>query len=160
MIKRYRAVQYGCGPIGCRVVQYALERSNIELVGAVDIAPDKAGKDLGEIAKVGRKLGITVSSDAGRTLSALKPDIVFHTTGSKFDRVFDQLRGIVEAGCNIVSTCEELSYPYRKHPDLAAQLDKLARANKVTVLATGINPGFLMDMWPIFMTGVCKEVRE
>jgi 4-hydroxy-tetrahydrodipicolinate reductase len=159
-VKKVRVVQYGCGPIGCRIVQYALERPGLELVGAVDVDPGKAGRDLGEVAGVGRRLGLAVSADAGRLLDAMKPDVVIHATGSKLERVFDQLAGIVRAGASVVSTCEELSYPWRKHPRLSAELDRLARDHGVTVLATGVNPGFLMDAWPLFMSGVCKEVHE
>ena len=60
----------------------------------------------------------------------------------------------------VVSSCEELSYPYQKEPKLAARLDRLAKQKGVTVLATGVNPGFLMDAWPLFMTAVCTEVKE
>ena len=88
-----------------------------------------------------------------------KPEIAIHTTGSKLDRVLPQLESIVKSGLNVVSTCEELSFPYRKHSTLAQNLDSLAKEHDVTVLATGINPGFLMDAWPLFMTGVCKEVQ-
>jgi 4-hydroxy-tetrahydrodipicolinate reductase len=66
----------------------------------------------------------------------------------------------VKAGANVLSTCEELSYPYRKDPKLSAEIDKIAKANNVTVLATGVNPGFLMDTWPLFMTGVCQQVEQ
>ncbi len=158
--KRLRVVSFGLGPIGCWIVQYAQERAGLELVGAVDTDPAKAGRDLGEAAGLERKLGVTVSADAAGLLRETKPDAVLHATGSKLDRVFDQLAGIVRAGANVVSTCEELSFPWRKHPRLAAELDRLAREHGVTVLATGINPGFLMDAWPLFMTGVCREVRE
>lgn len=155
-----RAVQYGCGPIGCSVAALASRRDGIELVGAVDIDPEKAGKDLGEIAGLGQKLGVTVSDDADALFAETKPDVAFHTTGSSFERVFDQLAGILDAGVNIVSTCEELSFPHRRAPELAAKLDERARSNGVTVLGTGINPGFLMDLWPLCMTGVCQDVRR
>jgi len=67
---------------------------------------------------------------------------------------------LIKAKVNVVSSCEELSYPYQKEPKIAARLDRLARENGVTVLGTGVNPGFLMDAWPLFMTGVCTEVKE
>lgn len=159
MGKKYRTVQFGCGPIGCNAVQYSVGRSNIELVGAVDIAPDKAGKDLGKLAGLDNELGITISNNAQALLKSVKPDIVIHTTGSRFNQVYEQLETILKSGVNIVSTCEELSFPYTKQTELAARLDYTARNNNVTVLATGINPGFLMDAWPLFMTGVCKEVK-
>ncbi|MEE9398799.1 MAG: hypothetical protein V3V23_00850, partial [Dehalococcoidales bacterium] len=61
---------------------------------------------------------------------------------------------------NILSTTEELSFPLRKEPALSAEIDKLAKEYSVTVLATGINPGFIMDTWPLFMTAVCQEVKQ
>ena len=158
MEKKFRAVQFGCGPIGCSVARLALERSNIELVGAVDIAADKVGKDFGRVAGLEKNLGIIISDNTGSIMKTLKPDIALHTTGSGLKNIFPQLEEIIKAGVNIVSTCEELSFPYKRYPELSLKLDKLARENGVSVLGTGINPGFLMDAWPLFMTGVCKEV--
>jgi hypothetical protein len=155
-----RAIQYGCGPIGCRVAEMAAERNDIQLVGAVDLDPRKVGRDLGEVAGLDRKLGVVVSDDAERLLVEAKPNLAFHNTGSSFKAVYDQLTGIVRASVNVVSTCEELSYPHRKEPGLAARLDELAKEHGVSVLGTGINPGFLMDAWPLFMTAPCREVKK
>lgn len=160
MAEGIRAVQYGCGPIGLGVTSLAARRKDIELVGAIDIDPEIVGSDLGELADLDDKLGVVVTDDAGTLLSEVKPDIAFHTTGSSFRNVYSQLEDIVRAGVNIVSTCEELSFPYKREPDLATQLDSLAKENGVTVLGTGINPGFLMDTWPLSMTAVCRDVEE
>jgi len=155
---KIKAVQYGCGPIGCSVVRFAATRPDIELVGAVDIAPDLQGKDIGEIAGVGRKLNVKISDQAEALLARTKPDIVFITTSSSLKKTFPQLETCLKAGVAVVSTCEELAYPYRKDPELSDKLDKLAKANKAALLGTGINPGFMMDSWPLFMTGVCQKV--
>ena len=160
MARRIRAVQYGCGPIGCSVATLAAKRSGVVLVGAVDVDPAKVGKDLGEVAGLGEKMGVVVSADAAAVFRDAKPDIVFHTTSSQVKRVFNQVADIAKAGINVVSTCEELSFPYRREPRLASDLDRVAKENNVSVLATGINPGFLMDTWPLFMTGVCQEVTH
>jgi len=160
MTKKIRAVQYGCGPIGCSVAKLASQRRDIELVGAIDIDKDKVGKDLGEVMGLDKPLGVTISDDTDAVLSQTKPDIVLHTTSSWLKKVSEQLAGIIRAGVNIVSTTEELSFPWRKEPGLAAEIDKLAKEHKVTVLATGINPGFLMDTWPLAMTAVCQEVKQ
>jgi hypothetical protein len=47
-------------------------------------------------------------------------------------------------GSTIISTCDELSYPYGKHPEPATKIDKLAKDHNVAVLGTGVNPSFLM----------------
>ncbi len=155
-----RAIQYGCGPIGVAVGSLAARRGDIELVGALDVDPEKVGRDLGALREDGEDLGVIVSDDAVALFAATSPDIVFHTTGSSFPGIFGQLEGIIGAGVNIVSTCEELSFPWLTEPDLTGKLDSIAREGGVTVLGTGINPGFLMDLWPLAMTAPCQDIRH
>ena len=154
-----RAVIIGCGPIGCSVAAYARKRSDIELVGAADTDAKLAGRDLGELAADAR-LGVTISADSATVLSQVKPDVVFLTTSSSLAIVHPQLRQCVSAGANVISTCEELAYPYSSDAALSDEIDRMARDNGVTILSTGVNPGFVMDAWPLFMTGVCQEVRR
>jgi 4-hydroxy-tetrahydrodipicolinate reductase len=113
---------------------------------------------LGDVIGLGRELGIKVRNDADALFDETAADVVLHTTGSYLKQVWNQLEGILNAGLNVVSTCEELSYPAAQFPDLAQQIDELARANGVTVLATGVNPGFVMDVLPICLTGVSRRV--
>ena len=160
MMTKVKAVQFGCGPIGCSVVRCVCQRPDIELVGAIDIDKSLVGRDLGEVAGTNNKIGVSISADADAVLSQVKPDVVFLTTSSSLKVIYSQVEKCVAAGANVVSTCEELAYPYRKDPQLSAEIDKIAKANNVTVLATGVNPGFLMDAWPLFMTGVCQQVKR
>ena len=155
-----RAVQFGCGPIGCSVVRLVSQRLDIEIVGAIDIDQKLVGRDLSDVASLDKKLGVSISADADAVLSQTKPDIVLLTTASSLKVVYPQLEKCVTAGANVVSTCEELSYPYRKDPQLSAEIDRIAKAGNITILATGVNPGFLMDTWPLFMTGVCQQVKR
>ncbi|MBA7615845.1 2,4-diaminopentanoate dehydrogenase [subsurface metagenome] len=160
MVTKIRAVQYGCGPIGCSVVRFASQRPDIKLVGAIDIDKNLVGRDLGEVAGLDKKLGVIISDDTDAILSQVKPDVVFLTTTSFLKVIYPQVKKCVTAGVNVISTCEELSYPYKKAPQLSVEIDRIAKANNVTVLATGINPGFLMDAWPLFMSGVCQQVKQ
>jgi len=111
------------------------------------------------VAGVG-KLGVRISDQVDAILSRTKPHVVFLTTTSSLEALYPQVEKCARAGVNVVSTCEELSYPYEKAPKLSAKIDKMAKAKKITVLSTGVNPGFLMDAWPLFMTGVCQEVKR
>lgn len=157
---KIKIVQYGCGPIGCSVVRFASQKPDIEIVGAIDIDRSLVGRDLGEVAGLEKKLGVSISDKADAVLSQTKPDVVFLTTSSSVQKIYLQLEHCIKAGANVVSTCEEICYPYRKEAQLSAEIDKIAKANKVTVLGTGVNPGFLMDSWPLFMTGVCQQVKQ
>lgn len=155
---KIKVVQYGCGPIGCSIVRVASQKASIDVVGAIDLV--NVGRDLGEVANIGHRLGVLISKDADAVLKQTKPDIVLHATNSSLEAVYPQLEQIIKAGANIVSTCEELSYPYWKQPEVAARIDNLAKEHEVVVLGTGVNPGFLMDTWPLIMTAVCQDVTQ
>ena len=97
-----------------------------EIVGAIDVAPTKVGKDLGEIIGLDHGLGITVSDNIHELCSKTPADVVVHTTFSYLSEIYDQLTEIVKNHVNIVSTCEELSFPFKTAPELAHKLDQLA----------------------------------
>jgi len=154
-----KVVHYGIGPIGAGLVKYVLQKEGVKIVGAVDIDKSKVGKDLGEVA-VGKKIGVKITDDAKGLLRRTKPDVVLHSTGSYLHNVKSQLFQIMDSGADVISTCEELSYPFLKHPDIAKALDRRARKKGVSVLGTGVNPGFVMDTLAITATGVCQDVKK
>ncbi|NUP89017.1 MAG: dihydrodipicolinate reductase [Candidatus Sumerlaeia bacterium] len=155
-----RVVQVGLGPIGCQAVRYLAERPSLALVGAVDIDPAKHGRDAGEIVGLEKPLGVAVDERLGETLRATKPDVAVVTTASSVVKVMPTLMEIVTQGINVVSTCEELACPWHRAPEESRQLDAAAREHGVTVLGTGVNPGFLMDALPATLTAVCREVHH
>jgi 4-hydroxy-tetrahydrodipicolinate reductase len=156
-----RVAQVGLGPLGKMIARHILnERKGIKYVGAVDISPDLAGMDLGEAIGLERKVGVKVGADAAKVFKASRPDIAIYTTTSFAKDAFKQLEAAIAAGVDVISTCEQLSYPYFAEPKLAAKYDKLARAAGVSILGTGINPGFLMDARPIMLTAACTEVKR
>jgi 4-hydroxy-tetrahydrodipicolinate reductase len=157
---KIRAVQYGCGPIGCSVVKLAAQQPDIEFVGAIDTAASLNGKDLGKTAGLKKKLDILISPDAKDVLCQTKPDLVFLSTVSSARLIRPQVEHCLQVGANVISTCEELCYPYDTMPSLASELDCMAKTHNCTLLATGVNPGFLMDIWPLVMTGVCQHIDQ
>ncbi len=159
METQVRVVQYGCGPVVCAVVRYVAQRPDLDLVGAIDIDASIVGKDLGEVAGID-KLGVIISADAAAVLSQSKADVAPLTVSSSLMTTCRQIADCAAAGVNVVSSCEEMSFPYRQDPQTSAEIDRLAKEGKITALGTGVNPGFLMDAWPLFMTGVCQEVKR
>jgi len=153
-----RVLHFGLGPIGAAIVRQVAARDGFRIVGAVDIDPAKAGRDLGDVAEVGRRLNVKVSSDARRVLKSSKPDVAILCTSSSLKRVLPQIEVILRAKTPIVSTTEELAYPVGANLSAARAIDRLARKAKAAVLGTGVNPGFVMDALPITLTGVCERV--
>jgi len=137
-----RVIQYGLGPIGCRVATLAAERSNLQIVGGVDVDPAKAGQDVGKVIGLNRTLGFPVTKTLAETLKRTQADVVLHTTNSYFDLFQAQIVEILEAGLDIVSTSEELSFPWLDNTAQAQAIDAVAKRVGKTVLGTGVNPGF------------------
>lgn len=155
-----RVVQMGLGAVGCGIAQTALGRSQLHVVGAVDVDPAKVGKDLGEVLGAQAALGIPVQASLGDVLQSQSVDVVLQATGSHIPDVAAQLAEIAEAGCSVVSTCEELAYPWLRHPRLAQEIDAKAKDCGVTILGTGVNPGFVMDTLVLVATAVCSDIRR
>ena len=158
MQNEIKVVLFGVGPLGVAIAKGMLEKKGMKIVGVVDTARDLVGKDLGEVLKLGKTLGVAVTDDAQSLLSKAKPDMAIIATKSSVKGIYPELTMCIKAGVSVVSTCEEMSYPYHKEPLLSAEIDELAKKHGVAVLGTGINPGYLMDALPITLTGPCLRV--
>jgi len=159
-MEKVRVVLCGVGSVGSSIAKFLLQKEGVEIAGAIDVAEEKVEKDLGEVLGIGKRLGVAVSNDPDAVLSRVKADIMVHATASFLKQVYPQIAKALEHGVNVVSTCEELAYPYTTEPELARKLDELAKENGVTVLGTGINPGFLMDTLVITLTSVCQKIER
>ncbi len=146
---------YGFGSIGRLLAKVALERGH-EIVAVIDIDPKLQGKDVGEILGI-EPIGVYVTSSIDELATA---DVVLHATGSYLDKVYDQILSVIEMGLDVVSTCETLAYPYYRYPILARKLDEKAISYGVTVLGTGINPGFLLDTLLIVLSAPLPSIKK
>ena len=156
--RNIRVVQYGLGPIGSAVAYHVVERSGLELVGAVEIDPKKVGQDAGQAIGLTRSLGFPVYARLAEVLERTSADLAIHTAGSHLAEIKPQIREILEAGLDIVSTSEELSFPWRAHEADAQEIDAFAKRCGKTVFGTGVNPGFLMDALPITLSAICQSI--
>ena len=154
-----KVVMIGLGPLGQKVVRYAVRRKSIAIVAAVDTDPAKIGKDLGTLSHI-KKLGIVVRGDLKSALKGTRPDAAILTTVSSIRKLEPQVREIAKHKLQIVSTCEELSFPWRRSRAVATRIDALCRKAGVTCLGTGVNPGFLMDFLPSILTAVNQNVKK
>jgi len=152
-------VHIGMGPLGQKVLGYAVERGGFHLAGAVDLDPEKAGKDLGAVCGLD-PLGITIKDNLKDAIEGKPVDVALLTTVSSLVALESQVAQLAQAGLNIVSTCEELFFPYKTHPDVAGRIDEICRRNGVACVGTGVNPGYLMDFLPSVLTGLCQNVEK
>jgi len=152
-------LQVGIGPVGQRITRYILQRQGFRIVGAVDKDPEKTDRDLGEICALG-PLSLTVSESVERIVGKTTVDVALVTTVSQIEEIANQIQEIVSLGIPVVTTCEELAYPWETAPAHARKIDETAKKHKVAVLGTGVNPGFLMDLLPICYTALCQSVEK
>jgi len=157
---KIRVIQYGLGTAGHDMATLMLNKEGIELVGAIDIAEEMIEKDLGKVLGIDKQLGVKVSNDPNAVFSQVKADIVLHATVSFLPEVWSQIVKPVEAGMNVITLAAEMAYPYPKYPELAKEIDGKAKEFGVTVLGAGVNPGFVMDLVPLVLTEVCRDVRK
>lgn len=154
-----RILLYGAGSIGCAIAAEIIRRGGARIVAAIDADPEKAGKDLGIL--LGRPpLRVRVSGTPLGVLRRGIADLVIHATSSRLETVVPQIEPALEAGLPLLSTCEELSYPFERQRSLADRIDRLARLHGVPVMAAGVNPGFVMDKLPMTLMAVCREIRS
>lgn len=151
-------VVMGLGFIGQEIARAALTNEELELVGAVDKSPSLAGKKLGDV--IGVPCAVKVSATIGQAVGRRKGVVLLHATGSKLPQVTDQVLEALSLGLHVVSTCEELAFPWFNHGALAEKIDKAAQRAGTTVLGTGVNPGFVMDRLPATLGQICGPVRH
>ena len=144
-----RVVVFGLGPIGRAIGAAVVGKTSLRLVGAVDVAPALRGRPLSEVVP-GASSDARVAGSIDELMADARPDVVLHATGSYLDRVYPQFEELLSAGCNVITTCEEAGYATdMEKAEQLGKIDALCRCHGVRLLATGINPGFAMDVWPL-----------
>ena len=153
-----RILMVGLGPLGQRILRETVERGVGHVVSAVDVDPRLAGQALSSVVPSADPR-IRIHSGLDRVENWDEIDCAIVATSSELPQCAASFRTILERGKAIVSTCEELLYPWLRHVALAEELEETARRHGGRLIGTGVNPGFLMDALPVFMTSVCRSVR-
>jgi len=154
-----RVLQWGLGAMGSGIAKNLATKEGIEIVGAVDRNEQLVGKDLGNFLGI-EEMGIEISNDIDRVIEESYPDLAVIATHSFVDVVFEHIMKCIEKKINVVTIAEEMAYPFDSNPEEAEIIDKTARKHGVTVLGTGVNPGFVLDQLILNMTGACLKVNK
>lgn len=151
--------QFGLGPIGQSSVRLLADRSDFQVVGAVDNQPDFQGRSVAEICQLSElDLGMVYP-----TFEALwenyQPQAVIHTAGSRAALSFEQCRPMLERGLAVVSSCEELLFPQHRAPRETEAIQQLCQTSGGRIVGTGVNPGFVLDVLPVCLSMVARSIR-
>lgn len=156
MKKNIRVIQYGLGTTGQEIATLMLEKEGIEIVGAI-AKTRNIGKDLGEVLSADKPLGVTVSNDPQTVFSSVEADLVVHATISHLPDAWQQIVEPIEKGMDVITIAGRMVYP---RAELAKEVDEKAKQCGVTVLGTGVNPGFALEVLPLFLSGICRKVTK
>lgn len=159
-MENVKVIIWGLGAMGSGMAEMLLKKKGVDIVGVVGRG-SKVGKSMYDFLSVQRgdrpDIIIGTPEDVIKEKAA---DVVLCCTDSFTKVAFDRLKFVLEKKINVVSSAEEMSYPKAQAPELAAELDKIAKENGVSILGTGINPGLIMDLLVVIMTGCCEEVEH
>ncbi len=160
--KSVKIAIWGFGAMGSGMAKMILKKQGFDIVGVCDSYPGFVGKSVFELLGTENRYDhdVVIKNDIETILEEEKPDLVLLATDSFTRKAYEKIKIIVEHKCNVISTAEEMAYPYAKEPELSEQMDRLAKANGVTVLGTGVNPGMMMDLLAICISGVMEDVDD
>ena len=159
-MENVKVIIWGLGAMGGGMADMLLKKKGVDIVGVAGRA-SKIGKSMYEYIKTER--GDRPDVIIGAPEDVIKKgaaDVVLCCTDSFTKTAFDRLKFVLEQGINVVSSAEEMAYPMAQSPEEAKTLDEIAKANGVSIIGTGINPGLIMDLLVVTMTGCCEEVEH
>lgn len=160
MENNVKVIIWGLGAMGKGMAEMLLKKKGVDIVGVAGRG-EKVGKSMYEFLDVERGNRPDVLIGTAETVITEKAaDVVLLCTDSFTKKAFEKIKFIVEKKINVISSAEEMAYPKAKEPELAEEINKIAKANGVTVLGTGINPGLMMDLLVVIFTGACEEVEH
>ena len=157
-MQNVKVIIWGLGAMGGGMADMLLKKKGVDIVGVIGRGA-KLGKSMYDFIKTerGDRPDVLIQSE-DELLKEKAADVVLLCTDSFTKEAFPRIKRIIENKMNVVSSAEEMAYPQAQSPELAKEIDRLAKENGVTVLGTGINPGLIMDLLVVLMTGCCEEV--
>ena len=161
-MKKIKVVIWGFGAMGRGMADMLLTKEGVEITGVCDLHPALVNKSIFDAldSKKGNHNDVFVNDKIEELLESKNCDIVLLCTDSYTSKAFPKMKMILGKGINVISTAEEMAYPKAQEPVLAGELNKIAKDNGVTVLGTGINPGFIMDLLVVALSGVMTDVKH
>lgn len=162
MKENVKVILWGLGLMGQGMAKMICKKRGFSIVGAIDLDPSKVGKKLYELLEVERTENndVVILDNPEEVIKEKAADVVLIATASFTKAVYPQIKFAAEKGINVITTAEEMSYPKALDPELSEDMDRIAKENGVSILGTGINPGFVMDYLVLALTGVCEDVEN
>jgi 2,4-diaminopentanoate dehydrogenase len=160
-MQKIKVIIWGFGAMGRGMAKMLLMKKGVEITGICDLNPAYKDQNFLDILEVKSDHPVVkIDTNIDQVLGKQAADVVLLCTDSFVKGAFDKIKKVVSHKMNCISTAEEMAYPYANESELASQIDHIAKAFGVTVLGTGINPGFIMDLLVVALTGTMVDVEH
>lgn len=155
-----KVVIWGFGAMGSGMARMISKKLGFEIVGVCDFYDQIVGKKVSELVGTTNNISpnLVIKKHIEEIIPEVKCDVVLLCTDSFTEKAFPKIKWLLEHKVNVITTAEEMAFPQASHPKLAKELDQIAKTNGVSVLGAGINPGLMMDLLVITLTGAMETV--
>ena len=155
-----RVLVLGTGQMGSGIIRLVLDKQGLKFAGAFARRSSRAGLEVGQAVGLERDLGIRVSTDLAKVIEQVQPHVAIQATCSNIDDAMGEITLLVRHGVPVISIAEQMAYPACSSPAFAEEIHWLAVSRDVAVVGTGINPGFVLDLLVITLSGVCADIQS
>lgn len=159
-----RVVVWGTGNMGRAAIRAVVAHPGLELAGVVVSAAEKAGRDAGELADLGRELGIAATVDAGEALAALEGAgaVAYMASGElRPDEALGDIAAALRAGAVVVTPAVYALYDHRNAPDeVRRPVQDACREGGAALFVSGIDPGWGNDLLPVLVSGLAGTIDQ
>ena len=159
-MENIRVIIWGLGAMGTGMAKMLLTKRGVEIVGVSRRSKEYVGKDLFDVLDLqrGNRKPVIITDNLDELIQKNKADVVLIATDSFTRETIDKIRLVAQNKMNVISIAEEMAYPWAQEPEMAAEMDQIAKEHGITILGTGINPGFVLDLLVLALTGTCESV--
>lgn len=154
MNRQYRVVQWATGTIGRRALRGVIEHPRLTLAGVYVHAPDKVGRDAGELCGLGGT-GVTATASIDDVVASDADCVLYMPIAFNLDEVCR----LLESGLNVVTTCGQFHHPASMDPEVRARVQAACEAGGVSIHSTGSSPGFISEAFPLVITSIQRELN-
>ncbi len=158
--EKIKVAQYGLDPLGREVIKQLNRSEECRLVAAIDPDPAFANRSVSDVTQISGFADVPVVKSFSEMRKSLQPEAIFHTMGRGVTETLEQLRPLCESSLNVITSCEEMLFPWHRASDPAHELDAICRLNGALVVGAGTEPGAALNLLPISMVGLTVNIQS
>ena len=154
---------WGTGNMGRAAIRAVDANPALTLAAVVVSTPAKVGRDAGDLAGLGRDLGVVAIDDIDAALADLHGGAVAYMASGDVrpDAAAADVARCLRAGAVVVTPALYALYDHRSAPaEVTGPLLEAAKAGEAAFFASGVDPGWGNDLLPVLVSGLAGTVDE